>query len=117
MNKNLQGKQIDLFSTGAELRDKGIKQAIDHADAVHDQWSERAYRFLKQFIETHDQFTSEDVRLGSAGVVPDPPDDRAWGGVIGRGKRSGLIKKNGFGYAKDPKAHCRPAQIWERIKK
>ena len=42
--------QLNLFPTGKELRDAGIKQAIDHADDALGYWSERAGNFLIEFM-------------------------------------------------------------------
>jgi len=107
-------KQPNLF-TGAQLRDKGIKQAIDHADQKDSKWSEKAYKFLTAYIGSCGRdFMVEDVRRAAdwAGLT-EPPSKRAWGGIIVRAKKAGLISRAGFRQVKNPKAHCTPATVWK----
>ena len=111
--------QLNLFNmpiiTGEILRDKGIEKAVDHANETHIQWSEQAFDFLMKYIKTSTEFMAEDVRQASIGIVPHPPSLRAWGGIIVRAAKAGLIKKTGFRNVKNIKAHCTPASIWAKI--
>ena len=103
---------------GAELRDRGIKAALDNADSTHDKWSDKAYTFLLNYIKSHSEFMTEDVRVASEEEVPIPPSKRAWGGVVVRASKAGLIKRIGFSLVKNIKAHKTPATVWrvtERI--
>ena len=101
-----------MINNGTQLRDKGIKQAIDNADDTHERWSEKAYKFLTNWIKTQYEFMTEDVRLASEKEIPKPPSNRAWGGIVVRAARAGLINKVGFSNVKNPKAHKTPASIW-----
>jgi hypothetical protein len=101
-----------MFS-GAELRDQGMQQATDHADAVNPKWSETAHAFLLKYAKGNEQFTAEDVRNVSHEVVPTPPDQRAWGGVMVGAVKSGMITKCGYAAAKNPKNHCGIATLWK----
>ena len=101
-----------MINNGAQLRDKGIKQAIDNADDTHERWSEKAYKFLTNWIKTQYEFMTEDVRLASEKTVPIPPSNRAWGGVVVRASRAGLISRVGFSSVKNVKAHRTPATVW-----
>jgi len=56
--------QLDIF-TSQNLRDKGIQQAINHADEVQPLWSEQAYNCLLNYIRYNDEFMTEDVREAS----------------------------------------------------
>ena len=104
--------QLQIFS-GTQLRDEAIKRAVDHADEVHENWSEDAYTFLKAFVMCHnDEFMGEDVRAASVGFIPDPPSQRAWGAVMVRGKKAGIIKSVGFRNVSNAKAHKTPATVW-----
>jgi len=58
---------------------------------------------------------TEDVRISSEGIIEIPPSNRAWGGVIVRAVKSGLIKRIGFQNVNNPKAHKTPATLWETI--
>jgi hypothetical protein len=103
--------QTELF-TGRELRDIGINRAVDHANNEILNWSEIAYDFLKKYILRSGEFMAEDVINASSGIVPKPPDTRAWGAVIVRAKKDHIIKSLGFQSVKNPQAHRRPATVW-----
>ena len=101
-----------MINDGSQLRDKGIKQAIDNADDTHDKWSDKAYSFLTKWIKTQYEFMTEDVRVASESAIPKPPSNRAWGGVILRAAKAGLINRVGFSNVKNAKAHRTPATVW-----
>jgi len=104
--------QLDLFS-GQNLRDAGMTKAMEHADEETPKWNYNAYQFLLNYTKTNKEFMAEDVRLASEGIVDEPPSKRAWGGIIVRAVKSGLIKRKGFMNVKNAKAHCTPATLWE----
>jgi len=101
-----------MINNGAELRDKGIKKALDNANNTHNKWSDKAYDFLLKYIKYQNQFMTEDVRIASEKAIPKPPSNRAWGSVILRASRSGLINRVGFANVKNAKAHKTPASVW-----
>ena len=101
-----------MINNGTQLRDKGIKQAIDNADDTHEKWSEKAYKFLTDYIRSHHEFMTEDVRVASEKKIPIPPSNRAWGGIILRASKAGLITRVGFSSVKNVKAHRTPATVW-----
>ena len=101
-----------MINDGSQLRDKGIKQAINNANDTHEKWSEKAYKFLTDYIKSHHEFMTEDVRLASEKKIPIPPSNRAWGGVVVRASRAGLISRVGFSNVKNAKAHKTPATVW-----
>lgn len=100
-----------------ERRDDGIVRAMDHADSVERGWCDMAYDFLVNvFIKHHKgPFQVEDVRASCAGVVPEAPSARAWGGIILRARHAGLIQKVGTEAVRNPKANCAIATVWQRI--
>ena len=109
--------QLTIFDqpTGAQLRDAGIKQAVDHANDVHESWSDQAYRFLLVYVCEHSEpFLCEDVRAAAEGIVPEPPSKRAWGGSVTRASNAGLITCIGTKKVKNPQAHCTKANLWQR---
>jgi len=116
--------QYDLFEilnnvlkppTGQQLRDAGMKQAIEHADKVVESWSDKAYDHLLKYIVLHDEFMAEDLRYESK--LPEPPSRRAWGQIMLRAAKSGLIYRVGFRAVKNPKAHCANASLWRVAKR
>ena len=108
--------QLDLFPTGQELRDIGIERAVDHANRVVENWSDKAYAFFLMFLDRHQgQFMAEYVRAAAAGIVPDPPDARAWGGILAKAAKDGKIKSLGYVPQHNPQAHRSPKNVWVKI--
>ena len=121
-NCNMKNTQLNLWSglaseknepTGEQLRDEGIERSKNHANNVINNWSEHAFNFLLKYIQSHSQFTTEDVRNASIIFVPRPPDNRAWGAVVLRAVKSGLIKRIDFTTAKNATSHCATIAIWQ----
>lgn len=108
--------QLDL-SFARRARDKGMKKAIDHADEVHPSWSERAYELLKAFILVQkEKFLAEDFRMAiiSAGLIEEPPHNRAFGGLFMRACKAGLIERVEYAPVKNWKAHRAMASVWRK---
>ena len=91
-----------MINNGTQLRDKGIKQALDNANDTHEKWSEKAYKFLVNYIKSNNQFMTEDVRLASEKEIPIPPSNRAWGGIVVRASKAGLIGSVGTNNPEKP---------------
>lgn len=73
-------------------RELGMQHALDHADRVHERWSEDAYNWLIDYARTHEMFSGEDVSDAHiAAHMPQPPDLRAWGPLYRRAVREGHI--------------------------
>lgn len=95
-------------------RDEGMRRAAEHAEKVNPGWVEQAYSFLATFVKDRPgDFLAEDVRLAAALVLPEPPDNRAWGPVFKEACRRGLIQRKGYGAAKT--GHMRPMPIWAPV--
>jgi len=108
-------EQLDLFK-GIEERDAMIAKALGNADQKNPgvrKWSDRALEFVKIYNEKS-SFLTEDVRVWAHEQgLPEPPSARAWGGVMVRAARAGIIKNSGlFDLVKNKKAHRTPATIW-----
>lgn len=96
-----------------ELRDDGMRRAVDHANHVEPGWQERAIEHVRAFVMERREFMCEDAReFAEARGMSLPPDNRAWGAVMTKCARLGLIVKDRLGYAKDPKVHMRPTSVW-----
>jgi hypothetical protein len=116
-------EQSDLFNgapeDGPSLRDRGIAKAFDHANSVERQWGKKAYGILIHYIWLSSRgtgiFMTEDVRDYARGRISKPPDDRAWGAIIMRAVREGLIVRHGYARHKDPSRHAGPSTVW-RVK-
>lgn len=117
-------KQYDLFGaevprepSGQALKERGMAQAESHANAVHPEpikWSDQAEYFLKNWARPETPFTVEQAVKASEGVIPQPPTNKAWGGVIVRLKRQGFVKA--LGIVKATKASSHTGYITQWIK-
>lgn len=108
----------EQLTLAMQLRDIGIQRAVEHADAEIPSWSDIAFDNLRMFLRyaPDSQFMGEDVRgYATTRGLPDPPDKRAWGAVMLRAARAGLIRKIGYAHAKDPKVHRSINPLWERV--
>lgn len=120
-------KRFTLGPNPRQLMLEAAQAVTDKADRVvetedKEPWSEKAFRvaskvlkdFRKRAIWT---FTTEsivhaahDERLGNLEL---PHDPRAWGTVILRLKRAGMIEHHGFESSLNPQAHQRPVRVWQ----
>jgi|TARA_B110000908_G_scaffold160153_1_gene203087 hypothetical protein len=105
-----------MKNQGEVLRDEGIKQSIDNANKSVDNWGDKAYAILIEYIRYKEYFMTEDIREYYSDRIEEPPSNRAWGAVVLKAKRNGLIKSNGFSSVKNPKAHKTPATLWKVIR-
>lgn len=106
----------DVFQTPRERRDDGMQRAVDHADHVEPTWSTMASDMLAEFLEmtpvaAKTGFLTEFfLDFARSRSLPDPPDRRAFGAVMNRAARKGLIVKSG--YAED--RFCSPKTVWRK---
>jgi len=98
---------------GKHLTGIGIARAVENAERSIPDWKAKAYRFLVSYARKHDSFMVEDVRNASVKKVPTPPSERAWGGVIRKAVKEGVVEHIGFMTVKNPKAHSTPASFWK----
>lgn len=99
--------------TGQLLKERGMQIAIDNADFKIKEWSSVAYKFLVEYAKYNLTFMGEDVRYASQNNLPEPPSLRAWGMIISRAKKQGIIKHIGYSQVKNPSSHKANASIWE----
>jgi len=98
-----------------QARDNGINQAVNHADEVHEKWSDTAYELLKKFIRAQrSEFFAEDFRFAVTDLIPAPPHNRAYGGIFMRAAKAGLIRRVRYGPVKNVKAHRANASVWKK---
>jgi len=104
--------------TGSQLRDEGIKQAIDHAEEENENWKEQAHTLFLAWlvmIPASKPFTCEDFReWASEQGLPEPPTNRAFGGIIRQYAHRKVIIKNGFTTHRAANCHVGNTQLWTR---
>ena len=111
-------QQITMDFTASQLRDQGIKRAVEKANKTDPGWSEQAYDLFKQFLDVRYQtFMIEDFRQYAIPMgLPKPPNDRAFGFIPIRAVKEGLIYRVGYGKTTGKSAHKTPAAIWSKTK-
>jgi hypothetical protein len=78
-------------------------------------WVDRATARLEEVAEEGLTFCADDVRrLAEDDGLPQPPDGRAWGSVIARAKRRGLIVAAGRGliWSEQRSPRQRAVNLW-----
>jgi hypothetical protein len=88
--------QLDLLSPVAAGHARAAKAAA-HAERVDTSWGERALGYVRLHALVNPYFRTEQVRLmAEADGFDPPPDKRAWGHVMKRAERAGIIAAAGY---------------------
>lgn len=96
-------------------RDKGIKRGLTHAEQEKLGWTLLALQSLGHFLGERGDipFLAEIFRVyAKQNHVPDPPDARAWGGVMRRAQKEGLISSCGAERALT--SNCSFKVLWKK---
>lgn len=105
--------------TGQDLKQGGIQVALDAANMRHECWADDAHAALIKFLSLYNvPFLCETFRAYAEEFcgLPHPPSSRAYGGVMQRAKREGMIKHFGYSQVKNPRAHAANASLWIHAK-
>jgi hypothetical protein len=96
---------------GIQLREQGIANSERTAGQ---RWQDEAIECVKIFKDIVPDFTCDEVRLwASVGGLEVPPEARAWGAVMRRAAKEGLIvPTDRFRASTDPFCHRSPARVW-----
>ena len=103
------------FATCRAAADRGMQQAIQHAELVDDTWPDAALAFLIRYARSCPEFAVEDMtaqadRMGYAS----PTDDRAWGPIVRRAAIRGVIL-NTHRTRPRVKGHGAPGPVWQSL--
>ena len=98
------------MKSGTELKEAGIKRSSDNAGT---NWNNQADITLCEFIKLTKKFQTEDFRAFAVKEgLPNPPHLRAFGSVVVRAVKRGLIKSVGTEKVTNPRAHNAFATVW-----
>jgi hypothetical protein len=98
-----------------KVTNEGIQRAVDTANRVHKNWSDKAYAYLKIYVASRkpgERFMCEDIREDAGTLVPEPPSLRAYGALIQRAIKEGLIIRVGYDQVRNAKAHRATAAVF-----
>lgn len=99
---------------GKRLRDQGINRAVNHVERITADWKKKALQIVKDYPRT--EFKTEDVRGFAYRIgLPEPLSERAWGAIINKAKKLGIIEFVRFEAVNNPKAHRTPASVWKKV--
>jgi len=110
--------------TGQQLAEQGAQVAANHAESETAGWIDAANKAFAAYIKINRgrEFLTEDFRQWLNGIndfmipkIPSPPDHRAFGNIILKAQRAGLIQHVGYMKVKDPKAHAGPKSVWKAV--
>ena len=110
--------QLELTFSGKELARAGAKLALQHAEAVSENWGAEACDYLEIFIRLNPgrEFMAEEVReYATKRGLPEPKSLRAWGAVMARAKAAGIIEWRGNRQVTNRKAHSATASVWQGV--
>lgn len=75
-------------------------------------WVATALEAVRRHAATNKYFTTEQVRAAFEDL-PEPPDKRAWGAVVRKAKKEGLIQPHGWVRAQSLSVHGMVVTLWE----
>jgi hypothetical protein len=94
--------------------ERGMSRAAAHADRQSDGWTDRAFAALTAAARSMPgAFTIEEVRARIQ--IDAPPDGRAWGAVVVRATRAGVIRRTG-GCAPAASSNGAVKPLWEVVR-
>jgi len=92
------------FSAARAAADRGMQQALDHAEYIDQEWPDLAYAFLCRYARSHEFFEGwQCTDLANAMGFGSPADDRAWGAIYKRALNTEVIVMDGIG--RNPHRH------------
>lgn len=109
--------QLELdFAAAEKNKINGMIVSELNAEAHCEGWASEALFWLGCFLkERSTPFMTEEVReYAHLNGLPDPKNNRAWGGIIARARGMRWIKFVTLGRTSNPKAHRANAAVWQR---
>lgn len=104
---------IDTMSPAVAGREAAARNAENQIPG----WQDAALNCLRTFARTNDRFMAEKVRewAHTEAGLPLPPSARAWGSVMVRASKLGLIVADGVARSKLPPRHSTFGAIWRSL--
>jgi hypothetical protein len=100
-----------------EKAESGMRRSLEHAEAESPGWSELAFKFVRLFWSQRGdkQCVGRDIVLAAKeyGLIQ-PPTDKAWGAVLKRAAKAGVMVR--VGTAKDTNRHGNLVPLWAAAK-
>jgi hypothetical protein len=97
-----------------EKAEQGMRRTLSAAERRTPGWGDIAYEFLRDYAKVNERFTGWMVVRSAAERIPEPPNPKAWGSVIQKAARAGVIRK--VGTTPDVHRHGNPIPVWESVR-
>lgn len=99
-----------------QLASDGARRAVEHANRELFGWEDEALGWVREAVKRMHSFTTGYVRdIATLGGFRDAPDSRAWGAVMRRAAKEGVVRAtNRFANTNRRSSHGRPERVWER---
>jgi hypothetical protein len=99
-----------------QLASDGARRAVEHANRELFGWEDEAVGWVRKVVKDTPIVTASLVRMTATnGGLPDAPDRRAWGAVMKRAAKEGIIRATeAFTSTRLRTSHGRPERVWER---
>jgi len=92
------------FSAARAAANRGMRQALDHAEYTDQEWPDLAYAFLCRYARSHEFFEGWHVTEAARLCGYDAPTTgRAWGSLYVKAQKDGVMVKAGAG--RNPHRH------------
>lgn len=112
-----QKKSSLLRRAGEELRDQGIQQSLFNAERKDPGWSDKAHLMLATYLQKIGDrpFKTETLSAWAYKCgLKEPPNSKAWGGVMVAAKNKKIIKAIGATAATLPSSHRGYITLWQK---
>lgn len=109
-------QQVSFQLSGSALRDAGMKQAQETTEAAIPYWMDNAMTMLREYLkQAPERFQGENFREWSLSHgLPKPVHLRAFGGVMVKASKLGLIKKIGVEPVETSTNHRAFSVVWTK---
>lgn len=107
--------EFDLFNQPTP-KEVGIQLSYDKQNEIVESWGDMALDFVRVFARSNEEFITEDIRVASVGIVEEPENGKAYGAVILKACKSGIITWSGrYAEMKNPRSHSCPKKVWRSL--
>jgi len=97
------------------LADAGIASSAAHAEREFPSWNDQAVDYVRRYALLHSSFLAEHVRVfAELDGFPAPPEKRAWGNVMRRAAKEGIVANGGFRAAVS--SNGGPKSLWLAVR-
>jgi hypothetical protein len=104
-----------FFAHGRELAEQGMERATCAQERRSEGWADHAMAYLKKFVVGRYAWSGEEFRNWAESTgLEKPLNASAYGGVLAKAKRDGLIVFVGYETSVNASRHLAPVRLWSQ---